>query len=823
MQRSSAVCSSTGAVLPTSGVLLQTGPSGRIQALRSQKEKERNPDRICLDRRGLSKLPMLIGETRVRLLSLQHNLITRLDGVPTQGLTKLIFLDIYDNQLERITGLDSLENLRVLLVGKNRIRRIEGLNSVTKLEVLDLHGNQITQVSGLSALSELKVLNLAGNQIRIVGSSDLEGLQSLQELNLRRNRIKRLLGFAETPRLQKLFLSNNELHTVDNMSSIVKASQLSEITVDGNPVSLGGDCVSFLVSYLPNLKLLSCMEVTESVRKAALVWRDSKEALTHMSQHGAKEMCTDVRREKVISNARTNWELLRSQTQCSTSTSLSSSLKDLHSDKSFEVPNERHVQSDSGVSSVASSISTNPYRPVANVGKRLRSARPALLNASEKKRSSYASRSASQESNTSQQTASSATASIDFFRLPPILTPLLTDWKSPQEIGESHVNEGTAQCDAMRRCDSLSSVEPNVDSSLSSLPSDSGSSSDTNNVSSSSEHSELESSEEPASPHEVAKGNNKVPRNVKSAIHYRKNVPRRAQTRAATGRVQHKPSMHQGRVREQGGDFLVEICGRCLNIYGQGALRFIDRPWNSGKAADVNTVKFNYINFNNIIPVLGRIKQRFPNVEHFLFRETNIHYVGQLNALADIQGLTSLCIESDGNPITCKEWQKYTIYRLSHWGLRIINGVEISDEQVAAACAEFQGLSDIVLCSLPDVLLQPLLGRLHLEGSRFMSPQQQPVNAKQWLWSADPALRSVVAKEALQWHRGTLCQEDMMWRHKGRSHLSSLIEVACAAVEKLKLLEHEWPAILAELVQETLVDYSHLDSYMKKCMQSLRM
>jgi leucine-rich repeat-containing protein 49 len=46
--------------------------------------------------------------------------------------------------------------------------------------------------------------------------------------------------------------------------------------------------------------------------------------------------------------------------------------------------------------------------------------------------------------------------------------------------------------------------------------------------------------------------------------------------------------------------------------------------------------------------------------------------------LADIQGLTSLCIESEGNPITCRDWQKYTIYRLSHWGLRIINGVEVS-------------------------------------------------------------------------------------------------------------------------------------------------
>jgi leucine-rich repeat-containing protein 49 len=94
-----------------------------------------------------------------------------------------------------------------------RIRRVEGLSPLIKLEVLDFHGNQITQVGGLSTLSELKVLNLAGNQIRAIGACDLQGLRSLQELNLRRNRIRRLLGFGETPKLQKLFLSNNDLHT----------------------------------------------------------------------------------------------------------------------------------------------------------------------------------------------------------------------------------------------------------------------------------------------------------------------------------------------------------------------------------------------------------------------------------------------------------------------------------------------------------------------------------------------------------------------------------------------------------------------------------
>lgn len=94
-----------------------------------------------------------------------------------------------------------------------RIKVIEGLNTLTRIEVLDLHGNQIVHVTGLSSLSQLKVLNLAGNQISNIGHSDLRGLCSLQELNLRRNRLRKLLGFVDTPNLQKLFLSNNELQS----------------------------------------------------------------------------------------------------------------------------------------------------------------------------------------------------------------------------------------------------------------------------------------------------------------------------------------------------------------------------------------------------------------------------------------------------------------------------------------------------------------------------------------------------------------------------------------------------------------------------------
>lgn len=183
-----------------------------VVASRTPAERDKNPDRICLDRRGLTSFPDIVGEPKLRLMSLQHNLLSRIEGQNFSQLTKLVFLDLYDNQIEKIYDLAPLENLRVLLIGKNRVKKIEGLRSLIKLEVLDLHGNQIVQITGLENLSSLKVLNLAGNNVKVIGFNDFHGLLALKELNLKRNKIKKLLGFSETPQLQKLYLSNNDIH-----------------------------------------------------------------------------------------------------------------------------------------------------------------------------------------------------------------------------------------------------------------------------------------------------------------------------------------------------------------------------------------------------------------------------------------------------------------------------------------------------------------------------------------------------------------------------------------------------------------------------------
>ena len=86
---------------------------------RPPEERAANPDRLNLDRRHLTMCPILEGEDRLRLLNLQHNAITRLQHL--SNLRRLVFLDLYDNLIHEIAGLEGLLSLRVLMLGKNRL------------------------------------------------------------------------------------------------------------------------------------------------------------------------------------------------------------------------------------------------------------------------------------------------------------------------------------------------------------------------------------------------------------------------------------------------------------------------------------------------------------------------------------------------------------------------------------------------------------------------------------------------------------------------------------------------------------------------------
>jgi leucine-rich repeat-containing protein 49 len=77
---------------------------------------------LSIDNRQLTACPVLEGEERLRLLNYQNNNIQTITNVG--NLPNLIFLDLYNNSIKSMMGLQTVTQLRVLMLGKNKISKV---------------------------------------------------------------------------------------------------------------------------------------------------------------------------------------------------------------------------------------------------------------------------------------------------------------------------------------------------------------------------------------------------------------------------------------------------------------------------------------------------------------------------------------------------------------------------------------------------------------------------------------------------------------------------------------------------------------------------
>lgn len=131
----------------------------------------------------------------VRRLCLRQNLIQTLGPIAagfipeniTEGLEEL---DLYDNLIKRINGLDKAAKLKSLDFSFNKLRKIRGVSQLKELTDLYFVQNKITRIEHLDGLTKLRNLELGGNRIRQI--EHLETLTGLEELWLAKNKIANL-------------------------------------------------------------------------------------------------------------------------------------------------------------------------------------------------------------------------------------------------------------------------------------------------------------------------------------------------------------------------------------------------------------------------------------------------------------------------------------------------------------------------------------------------------------------------------------------------------------------------------------------------------
>jgi hypothetical protein len=142
---------------------------------------------IVISYKDLSRVPpCLENYSGLARLDLDDNRITKIDGL--DNLKALEFLNLDNNNIEKVEGIDNLTGLRNLSLDHNRISKIEGLDNLKSLENLDLSGNRITKIEGIKNLKGLEILSLDNNGIEKI--EGLDNLKALEYLSLEGNNLK---------------------------------------------------------------------------------------------------------------------------------------------------------------------------------------------------------------------------------------------------------------------------------------------------------------------------------------------------------------------------------------------------------------------------------------------------------------------------------------------------------------------------------------------------------------------------------------------------------------------------------------------------------
>ncbi|MCJ1430442.1 hypothetical protein MMC29_008360 [Sticta canariensis] len=216
-------------------------------------ERFTKAEKLCLRQNQVSRIefPSSLGSA-LRDLDLYDNIISHIKGL--ESLVHLTSLDLsfnrikhiknvghlkelrdfylVQNKIQTIEGLDGLEKLRNLELAANRIREIENLETLGGLEELWLGKNKITVMKNLDSLRNLKILSIQSNRLSEI--SGLSGLSNLEELYISHNILTKVSGLEENSHLRVLDISNNQITNLTNLGHL---QHLEELWASSNHLS----------------------------------------------------------------------------------------------------------------------------------------------------------------------------------------------------------------------------------------------------------------------------------------------------------------------------------------------------------------------------------------------------------------------------------------------------------------------------------------------------------------------------------------------------------------------------------------------------------
>ncbi|XP_006866595.1 PREDICTED: leucine-rich repeat-containing protein 49 isoform X1 [Chrysochloris asiatica] len=273
---------------------------------------------------------------------------------------------------------------------------------------------------------------------------------------------------------------------------------------------------------------------------------------------------------------------------------------------------------------------------------------------------------------------------------------------------------------------------------------------------------------------------------------------------------------------------LVEVDGDTLSLYGSGALESLDRNWSAQTAGMVTTVSFTFIEFDEIVQVLPKLKLKFPNSLHLKFKETNLVMLQQFNALAQLRRVDQLTIDPQGNPVVnFTLWKYYVLFRLSHFSMQKINGTEVTQNDMIMAERLFGILAHVASSELPPYRMISILGDARKKQFRYLleTKGKKPgiiseENNDSRRLTGENTNRATLNYTTREFYNEKL--EEIKEKNKFcKMYIEDLVKEATEINMKNEALHKLWPQMFIELVRDAVIEIRNKNSYMKLCLQQI--
>ncbi|KAG1695276.1 hypothetical protein DVH05_020655 [Phytophthora capsici] len=218
--------------------------------------------------------------SNVRVLNLENNQISDISGL--EALPKLRVLNLNRNKIEKLTpsslssdytlpdscdgggtGILACLNLEQLHLAYNQITDMTalGLQFLDSLKVLHLQGNAIIYFAGLECNTELVDIRLDKNRIRQLDPQSTLALRHLKFLNLEDNGLKSLSNFNNMLSLETLELSNNRLVDLEEVEKLAALPSMVDLRMTNNPLTKKHLYRQHVLYKLNSLKVLDGRDI----------------------------------------------------------------------------------------------------------------------------------------------------------------------------------------------------------------------------------------------------------------------------------------------------------------------------------------------------------------------------------------------------------------------------------------------------------------------------------------------------------------------------------------------------------------------------------